>query len=124
MAAEMRIGLLHSNGDLSQSIAEQRLGAQLAASYTQENPDPGAESPVLVERAVANEEEVASALEDLVSGERCSLLLGALNVPISIRAAQWAEAAGVLYTTANNNPLVGGGRRHVFHIGVPSEVTG
>src|SRR5687767_4913592 len=117
MAAEVRIGLLHSNGELNQSIAEQRLGAQLAASYTREILDPAADRPVLIERGVAGEEEVPAALQGLVSGERCSLLLGALNVPFSIRAAQWAEGAGVLYATANNNPLVGAGRRHVFHIG-------
>ncbi|MPZ15916.1 MAG: ABC transporter substrate-binding protein [Chloroflexi bacterium] len=54
----------------------------------------------------------------------CVVLVGALSVPHSIRAAVWAEASGVVYATANNNPLVGGGRRHVFHIGVPSEITG
>jgi ABC-type branched-subunit amino acid transport system substrate-binding protein len=121
MAGSLRIGLLHTDGDLAQSIREQVLGAELAARYTKEIT--GAE-PTLVRRPVASAGDIPRAADELVSGEGCQMLLGALNVPHSIRTAEWCEEHRIVYATANNNPLVGSGRRHVFHIGVPSEITG
>ena len=124
MATSLRVGLLYSDGDLAQSIREQCLGAELAAQYTRELAGADAAGPTLVRRGVASVSDVPQAADELVFGEGCQMLLGALNVPHSIRAAEWSEENGVVYATANNNPLVGGGRRHVFHIGVPSEITG
>jgi ABC-type branched-subunit amino acid transport system substrate-binding protein len=125
MADDLRVGLLYTDGELSQSIQEQCLGARLAGDYTRELWGAAGPGIALVERQV--EEDPASvdaAARELVRQEGCAVLEGALSVPLSIRAAQWAEANGIVYATANNNPLVGGGRRHVFHIGVPSEITG
>lgn len=125
MADDLQVGLLHTGGELSQSIQEQRLGARLAGDYTRELWGASGPAIALVERQVTEDPtSVDAAAEDLVRQEGCAVLEGALSVPLSIRAAQWAEANGVVYATANNNPLVGEGRRHVFHIGVPSEITG
>jgi len=99
------------------------MGARLAAAYSNggvRRSDPEID---LVERVVANEDDVPRAAGELVNVAGCSMLLGALNVPLSIRSAQWAEQHSLLYVTANNNPLVRDGRRRVFHIGVPSEIT-
>lgn len=124
MADAVRIGLIYTGGELSQSIQEQCLGARLAAEYTRELWGPDGPAIEIVERQVtADPVSVDAAARDLVRGG-CLALAGALSVPLSIRAAAWAEAESVVYATANNNPLVGGGRRHVFHIGVPSEITG
>ncbi len=125
MAEHLRVGLVFTSGELSQSIQEQCLGARLAVDYTRDRWGPDGPSIELVEREAGSDPASVDAVaSDLVQNEGCAVLVGALSVPHSIRAAMWAESAGVLYATANNNPLVGGGRRHVFHIGVPSEVTG
>lgn len=124
VARTVRVGLISGMGDLHQSIGEQYLGARLAAEYTREIAPATDPDFVLVERPVATESAVEIAARELTDDESCAMLLGALNVPHSIRAAQWAEDHGCLYVTANNNPLVWAGRRHVFHIGVPSEITG
>lgn len=125
MADGLRVGLLFTGGELSQSIHEQCLGAQLAVDYTRELWGPEGPGIELVERQVTEDPaSVDAAVGELVREEGCAVLEGALSVPLSIRAAECAEAHQVVYATANNNPLVGGGRRHVFHIGVPSEITG
>lgn len=121
MADTLRIGLIFTDGELSQSIHEQCVGARLAANHTRDLW--GANGPGL-DQATDNPDSIDAGLRELVDGEGCVALEGALSVPLSIRAAEWAEAKGILYATANNNPLVGSGRRHVFHIGVPSEITG
>lgn len=125
MVDGLRIGLISTDGELSQSIHEQCVGARLAVGHTHDLWGPNGPGIELVERQVAEDTaEIDTAAQALVGDEGCSALEGALSVPLSMRAAEWAEAHGVLYATANNNPLVGGGRRHVFHIGVPSEITG
>lgn len=124
MSPHLRIGLLYASGELSQSIREQRLGTRLAIEHTRQlwGPSDGIE---LVEREVtADSPSVEEAAADLVRTQGCAVLQGAFSVPLSIRTAQWAEEHQVLYVTANNNPLLRDGRRRVFHIGVPSEVTG
>jgi hypothetical protein len=47
----------------------------------------------LVERVVANADDVPRAAGELVAVAACSLLLAALNVPLSIRSAQWADCS-------------------------------
>ncbi len=120
MAQSFRVGLLYGTGELNQSIEDQRLGARLAAAYSVER---GGAEPELVERAVTGEAEVAGVAEELTAQAGCQVLLGAVNVPVSVAIAKWAEAHGTLYMTANNNGRVHDGRRHVFHIGVPSQIT-
>ncbi len=120
MAHPLRIGLLYGTGELNQSIEEQRLGARLAAVYSAERGDG---NPELIEHAVRSEAEVVAAAEELTAVAGCEMLLGAVNVPVSIAIARWAEAHGMVYMTANNNVRVHDGRRHVFHIGVPSQIT-
>lgn len=121
----LRIGLIFTDGVLSQSIHEQCVGARLAVEHTRGLWGADGLELELVERQVS---EAPGSVEDgareLVRAAGCAALVGAFSVPPSIRAAEWAEQEEVLYATANNNPLVGGGRRHVFHIGVPSEITG
>lgn len=50
-------------------------------------------------------------------------VIGATNVPESIRLAEIAEKLSLLCSVSNNNPSVWHGRRHVFHIGLPSGQT-
>ncbi len=123
MAENLQIGLIYGNGELNQSIAEQQLGARLAAAHSREAADSSAASPELIERPISSETDVDGIAVELTAKAGCQVLLGAVNVPVSIAIAKWAEAHGVLYMTANNNVKVHNGRRHVFHIGVPSEVT-
>jgi ABC-type branched-subunit amino acid transport system substrate-binding protein len=52
-----------------------------------------------------------------------SAVVGATNVPESTRLGELAEELGLLCFVANNNPSVWNGKRHVFHIGVPSAQT-
>ena len=122
--AEMRIGVVYQAGGLGASTSEQLLGTRLAAAHTQsETPGPGGPLEVIEREVGAEGTAFEAELSALVHGERCDALLGILPVPRSVETAQWCEAEGVLYSTANNNPLLWQGRKHVFHIGVPSEVT-
>jgi ABC-type branched-subunit amino acid transport system substrate-binding protein len=77
----------------------------------------------LIEGSVSHEADVVRVATELTADRHCNALLGAVNVPDSIAIAKWAEAHGVLYMTANNDARVYQRRRHVFHIGVPSQIT-
>ncbi len=125
MTSGIRIGLLCvADTELNQSIAEQVLGAWLAADYTRERWSSSASNLELVEYRVTNAPaSVDEAARELVYKAGCNVLLGALSVPLSIRAAEWSEAENILYVTSNNNPKVRDGRHYVFHIGVPSEIS-
>jgi ABC-type branched-subunit amino acid transport system substrate-binding protein len=50
-------------------------------------------------------------------------VVGATSVPEAIRLGQLAESLSVICFVANNNPSVWQGRRHIFHIGLPSRQT-
>jgi ABC-type branched-subunit amino acid transport system substrate-binding protein len=50
-------------------------------------------------------------------------IVGATNVPQSVRLGEIAEEMNVLCFVANNNPSVWQRRRHVFHIGLPTAQT-
>jgi ABC-type branched-subunit amino acid transport system substrate-binding protein len=125
MISRIRIGLLFlAETELNQSIAEQVLGVRLAADYAREQLLSGGSNLDLIERQVANNlTSVDEAARELVYESGCNVLLGALTVPLSIRAAEWAEEQCILYVASNNNPKVRDGRHYTFHIGVPSEVT-
>lgn len=125
MASGIRVGLLYAaDGELNQSIAEQVLGARLAADYTRERWSSSASNLELIEHRVTSAlTSVDEAARELVYKLGCNVLLGALTVPLSIRAAEWAEDERILYVTSNNNPKVRDGRHYVFHIGVPSEIS-
>lgn len=119
----MRIGVVHQIRGLGGSDEEQLLGVRLAAAHSREAPSGPARTLELVERSFLDASELPKHLGELVRSAGCDALLGILPVPLSVQAAAWSEARGVLYATGNNNPKVGDGRRSVFHIGVPSEVT-
>ncbi len=125
MVSPLRVGLLYvAESELNQSVEEQVLGARLAADYTREQWPSSASGLELIEHAVTGGlSSVDEAARELVYKTGCNVLLGALTVPLSIRAAEWAEAERILYVTSNNNPKVRDGRHYVFHIGVPSELT-
>jgi len=56
-------------------------------------------------------------------GENVSGIVGATSVPQSSRLGEIAEQMNILCFVANNNPSVWQGRRHVFHIGLPTTQT-
>lgn len=124
MSGHLRIGLLYGSGELSQSIREQRLGTRLAVEHTRQLWGPSDDIELVELEVTADSPSVEEAAAELVHNQGCAVLQGAFSVPLSIRAAEWAEQHQILYVTANNNPLLRDGRRRVFHIGVPSEVTG
>ena len=119
----MRIGVIHQIAGLGGSAAEQLVGVGLAAAHTRQERGGAARTLELVERSFTDPSELPKHLGELIGSAGCDALLGILPVPLSTQAAAWSEAEGVLYLTGNNNPKVGDGRRSVFHIGVPSEVT-
>ena len=124
MAQPARIGIIYEGRQLGPSAHEQLVGARLAADLTRELRLTLSPALEVVERQLTDASpSVAGAAGDLIRNAGCRALVGILPVPLSIQAAAWAEAAGVLYVTANNNPQLRDGRRRVFHIGVPSEVT-
>jgi len=57
------------------------------------------------------------------SAGRVSGVVGATSVPEATRLGQLAESLNIICLVANNNPSVWQGRRHVFHIGLPSRQT-
>lgn len=126
MVPGVRIGLLYiEDSELNQSIREQMLGARLAADYTRDSwPSSASKFEIIEGKVTSAPSSIDLAARELVYKARCKALMGALTVPLSIQAAEWAEAEHILYLTSNNNPRVGDGRRCVFHIGVPSEMTG
>ncbi len=101
------------------------LGLRLAADHTREIGGGAEDVLELAERVVSagSFASVGAVAETLVNAG-CHALVGVLTAALSAELAEWADKAGVLYLTANNRPSVWNGRRHVFHIGVPSEVTG
>ena len=120
----MRVGVIYQVDGLGRSSAEQLLGVRLAAEHLRDESDgPGRELELVEHKLPGDGASLAAGLTERVRSERWDAVLGILPVPLSAEAAQWSEVNGVLYATANNNPRVGGGRRCVFYIGVPSEVT-
>ncbi|MCH8882907.1 MAG: hypothetical protein IIA41_05335, partial [SAR324 cluster bacterium] len=110
----MRIGVVHQIRGLGGSDTEQLLGVRLAAAHTREASGGAARTLELVERSFLDASELPKHLGELVGSAGCDALLGILPVPLSVQAAAWSEAEGVLYATGNNNPKVGDGRRNVF----------
>ena len=115
--------MIHLDERSSNSAGEQMLGLRLAADHTREM---GAGDDLdLTERVITSPSiaSIGAAAEELVDAG-CQALVGVLSAPRSAELGEWADKAGVLYLTANNRPSVWNGRRHVFHIGVPSDITG
>ena len=117
--------MIHLDERSSNSAHEQMLGLRLAADHTRET-GAGAEHELELDERVVSTRPSASigALAETLVSSGCDALVGVLTAPLSEELAEWADKAGVLYLTANNRPSVWNGRRHVFHIGVPSEITG
>ena len=101
------------------------LGLRLAADYTREI-GAGAEDELELAEHVLSSPSTASigAVAETLVSSGCHALVGVLTAPLSAELGEWADKARVLYLTANNRPSVWNGRRHVFHIGVPSDITG
>jgi ABC-type branched-subunit amino acid transport system substrate-binding protein len=99
-------------------VMDQALGARLAALQS------GLGIPIIAE-------EVTFRPEDSVDLERrlarlrgkISGVIGATNVLESTLLGELAEDLRLLCFVANNNPSVWNGKRHIFHIGIPSAQT-
>lgn len=117
--------MIHLDERSSNSARDQMLGVRLAADHTREIGAGANDKLELAEHVVSarSSASIGAAAETLVSSG-CDALVGVLTAPLSAELAEWADKAGVLYLTANNRPSVWNGRRHVFHIGVPSDITG
>ncbi|MPZ15922.1 MAG: hypothetical protein GEU73_16120, partial [Chloroflexi bacterium] len=84
MKERLRIGLLSTHGELTQSIQEQCLGARLAATHTRELWGSDGPQLELIERQVtADPGSVDRAASELVRYIGCVVLVGALSVPHS-----------------------------------------
>ena len=109
--------LLRPTGD-HPSPVDQSLGSRLAATV-------GASSkPITLEQDSFRHGD----LNDLELSLRrwtgkVSGVVGSTNVPESTRLGQLAEQLDLLCFVSNNNPAVWEGRRHVFHLGVPTSLT-
>ncbi len=109
--------LLRPTGD-HPSPVDQSLGSRLAATL-------GASSePIALEQDSFRHGD----LNDLELSLRrwtgkVSGVVGSTNVPESTRLGQLAEQLDLLCFVSNNNPAVWEGRRHVFHIGIPTSGT-
>ena len=114
---EIRILLLRPQTD-DPSTVDQSVGARLSAANSQVD-----------SRIVWREESFQR--DDLADIERklgrwqgkIAAVIGATNVAHSTRLGQLAEQMNLLCFVANNNPAVWQGRRHVFHIGLPTSQT-
>src|SRR4051812_5937309 len=91
MVERLRVGLIYGDGELSQSITEQQLGARLAAAHTRANAGSDMDGLELIERPVSAIGEIDSVAGELTRAAGCQVLLGAVNVPVSIAIAKWAE---------------------------------
>lgn len=102
----------------SPGVTDQFLGARLAPLHSRTGD-------------VVAVEEIVFKPKDDGDLERCviplagkiSAVIGATNVPESTRLGELSERLGLLCFVANNNPSVWNGKRHVFHIGIPSAQT-
>ena len=116
----MRVGVIYQVDGLGRSSAEQLRGVRLAAEHVR---DASVDLELVEHTLPGDGASLSAGLTERFRSERWDAALGILPVPLSADAAEWSEANGVLYATGNNNPTVGAGRRRVFYIGVPSEVT-
>ena len=113
----IRVLLLRSESH-DPSPMDQSLGARLSALY-----GPGS-SRLLVEEEHFRREDFSGMEKKLALRQgKISGVIGATNVPESARLGELAAQMNLLCFVANNNPLVWQGRKHVFHIGLPSPQT-
>jgi ABC-type branched-subunit amino acid transport system substrate-binding protein len=117
MPKEITILVLGPDAD-DPSCIDQSLGASLSA----------ANSPLGSALALQQERFDRDDLADLDRNlgrwqGKVSAVIGATNVLESTRLGQLAEQMSLLCFVANNNPVVWQGRRHVFHIGLPTSQT-
>lgn len=113
----LRMLLLRSKSD-DPSPMDQSLGARLSALH-----GPAA-SGVVVEEGYFRHEDFTDMANRLARRQgRISSMIGATNVPESARLGELAEQMNLLCFVANNNPMVWQGKRHIFHIGLPSQQT-
>jgi ABC-type branched-subunit amino acid transport system substrate-binding protein len=109
--------LLRSESD-DPSPIDQSLGARLSALEGPVHADIAIEEEYFCRDNLADLERRLGSWKGKVSG-----VIGATNVPESTRLGELAEEMKLLCFVANNNPVVWGRRKHVFHIGLPSAQT-
>lgn len=100
------------------SPTDQSLGARLAAPNS-----PFAADLVLQEERFLRDDPADMERKLLSWQGKVRAVVGATNVPESVRLGVLAERLNLLCFVANNNPSVCQGRRHVFHIGLPTSQT-
>jgi ABC-type branched-subunit amino acid transport system substrate-binding protein len=100
------------------SPVDQSLGARLSAAMMP------AGSDILVKEEQFHPDDPGDLEKKLQSCQgEISAVVGATNVAGSIRLGELADNMNLLCFLANNNPVVWQGRRHVFHIGLPTTQT-
>jgi len=109
--------LLRPTGD-HPSPVDQSLGSRLAATV-------GASSkPIALEQDSFRRGDLSDLERSLGRwAGKVSGVVGSTSVPESTRLGQLAEQLDLLCFVSNNNPAVWEGRRHVFHIGIPTSGT-
>ena len=124
MATAIRIGVIYQPGDVMRSALKDRLlGARLAAEATTEHEPASSSAVELIERHLgADVPSLGDVVSELVHDAGCNAVLGFVSVPNALQLADRSEAEGVLYFTPNNG-TIWSGRRGVFYLGVPHEVT-
>lgn len=113
----IRVLLLRSESH-DPSPMDQSLGARLSALH-----GPGSSLLVVEEEHFRREDFSGMETKLALRQGKISGVIGATNVPESARLGELAAQMNLLCFVANNNPLVWQGRKHVFHIGLPSTQT-
>src|SRR6266511_2579345 len=114
----MRILLLRPESD-DPSPLDQSLGARLCAQTRINN------EKIVVTEEIFQRDDDADLERKLAhwQDDKLSAVIGATNVPESIRLGELAAKMNLLCFVANNNPVVCQDRRQVFHIGLPTSQT-
>ncbi|MGH7827645.1 MAG: ABC transporter substrate-binding protein [Candidatus Binatia bacterium] len=102
----------------SPGVMDQALGARLAALHNR------MENSVTAEEFTFRPEDSTDLKRRLAPLKgKFSGVIGATNVSESTVLGELAEESRLLCFVANNNPSVWNGKRHIFHIGIPSGQT-
>jgi len=110
--------LLLCPGNDDPSPVDQSLGARLAAANA-----PACSNVILHEHPFRPGDLADLGTTLALWRGKVSAVIGATNVAESTRLGELTEQMNLLCFVANNNPSVWQGRRHVFHIGLPSAQT-
>ena len=104
-------------------LKDRLLGARLAAEFASQHEPASSSAVELIERHLgADVPSLGDVVGELVHAAGCNAVLGFVSVPNALQLAERSEAEGVLYFTPNNGSIWSG-RRGVFYLGVPHEVT-